>query len=195
MCGIAEATLAMSIISSVAGVAESQIQARETSNAQQRMDTAAYQNYLVNHRQLEKRADQIRQTSAQKSMAQAQELAEVKGRSRVYFGESGLGGYALTGNTVDSYFNDIVLQASTGRARLQQETTDNLDNVLLSQEAAYSQYRVRYAQHVLPPMDTWSDALFGIAEAGVGYMNNDQRNFLKNDKASGKSFMNSFGVS
>ena len=44
MCGIAEATLAMSIISSVAGVAESQIQARETSNAQQRMDTAAYQN-------------------------------------------------------------------------------------------------------------------------------------------------------
>ncbi len=195
MCGIAEATLAMSVVSEVAGAAQSQQQARDTANAQRKMDQAAYKNYLINHDQLNKRADQVRQTSAQKSMAQAVEEKRVVGRARVHYGEQGMGGFALTGNTVDSYFNNIALQTAIGGQRLRQETDDNLDNIFLHQEAAYANYQARNASFTPTPYTSWGDALLEIGEAGVGYMGNDQRQYFKNKKTapSGNSSLLRFG--
>ena len=145
MCGYAEASLAVAVISATMGYMESQNQAAMQRNRQAQMDRAAYANYQLNVRSLNEQREQVKEQGAQRQMAQTIEAKQAEGKSRVHFGEVGLGQMALQGNSVDSHFNDILFQTATGRARISGDVENAQSMIGLQQQAAYGSYLAQNA--------------------------------------------------
>ena len=189
MCGYAEASLAVAVISATMGYMESQNQAAMQRNRQAQMDRAAYANYQLNVRSLNEQREQVKEQGAQRQMAQTIEAKQAEGKSRVHFGEVGLGQMALQGNSVDSHFNDILFQTATGRARISGDVENAQSMIGLQQQAAYGSYLAQNASFAPIFNPSPLKPIMAIASAGDSYMGNKNRRYFKDASGSGGSGM------
>lgn len=185
MCGIAEATLAITAISAMASYAGAQQQANAEADRQAAMDRAAYNRYAINVQQINQQKKELKEESAQKQMSQAVEQRLAEGKSRVHFGEAGLGNFALAGNSVDTHFDDILFQAATGRARLRGDLSNRYSMLNLQSQAAYSAYQAQNASFAPIFNPSPLKPIMAIASAGVDYMGDSSRSFFKDKGPTG----------
>lgn len=181
MCGIAEATLAISAMSAATSYMGQQQQAQAQIDQQRRMDAAAYNKYQINMRALKNRSSELKEEAAQKQMTQYVEQRRVEGKIRVNQGERGLGQFALMGVSPQESFNNLLFQAATGRARLQGELDNRMDSIGLEQEAAYANYKASNASFSSVMLPGLADPLLEIASAGAKYGQNPNRKYFKNN--------------
>ena len=180
MCGVAEATLAISAISAAASYVGAQNNADAQADRQAAMARAAYTRYAINVQQINQQKKELGQEAAQKQMSQAVEARIAEGRSRVYFGEQGLGQMALTGNSVDTHFEDILFQQATGRARLQGDLKNRQTMLGLQADAAYASYLSTNSSYSPIFNPSPLEPIMQIASAGADYMGDGSRKYFKN---------------
>tara|TARA_Y100000593_G_scaffold42336_2_gene81150 strand:+ start:5959 stop:6534 length:576 start_codon:yes stop_codon:yes gene_type:complete len=180
MCGIAEATLAISAVSAIAGYAGAQEQVNAQAEQQAAVDRAAYANYANNISSINQQNKELREASATQQMSQAVEQRIAEGRSRVHFGETGLGQMALTGNSVDAHFNDILFQSATGRATMQQDLKNRQGQLNLQANAAYNSYLAQNASFTPLFNPSPLEPIMKIASAGVDFAEDPTRTLFRN---------------
>tara|TARA_Y100000593_G_scaffold92774_1_gene185463 strand:- start:1142 stop:1714 length:573 start_codon:yes stop_codon:yes gene_type:complete len=186
MCGIAEAGLALSALSAVTGYMGQQQQAQADMDRQRRMDQAAYDKYRMNIKALRNRSGELKEEAGQKMFTQSIEQKRIEGKMRVHQGERGLGQFALMGISPQQSFNDLLFQAATGRARLQGEFDNRMEQVTLEKEAAYLNYKASNASFSNVMIPGFADPLLEIGQAGVKYMGNSNRKYFKDAKGTGE---------
>lgn len=179
MCGIAEATMAISMISAAASYVESQNQAAAEQQRQRRMDQIAYENYQLNLKSINDKKQETREQAAQLGFDESVEGARAVGTSKVHFGEVGLGQFGMTGNSPDALFGDIGRQITTSRARRRGDLGNAYRTLNRQADAAYNGYLAKnasfepiFSQSLLTPVAK-------IAGAGADYMGNKNRKFFK----------------
>ena len=179
MCGIAEATLAITAISAIVSYADSQQQAKAEQNRQRRIDQAAYDNYQLNLASIDDKREEYSEQAADLSVEQAVEKKHAEGKTRVHFGEMGLGQFSLTGNSTEAVFGDILLQAATGTASRRKDLSNIYRSLDKQAEASYLGYAAQNASFAPIFSQSIFTPIAKIAGAGTDYMGDSSRKHFK----------------
>ncbi len=178
MCGVAEAGLALAVVSAVTGFVGS----RNAANAQiaqnQKTDAVLYEGYKGQLRSIDRKRTQERRKIGAKAFELQVETAQTQGRTRAELDQMGFGQFGLDGRSPDAIMNDIQFRKGIAGARLQQYETDMIAETTQDKEFAYLNYAAGNAS--LTPVSSPSLIELGIdiAEAGFNYSENpNRRNF------------------
>jgi len=179
MCGIAEATLAIAIISAGASYMQAEQAADAEIEAQRRQDQVAYDNYQFNLSRTKKQREQILQEGGQQNMKAAIDRAKVEGQTKVAAGESGLGQFGLAGGAVDDVFGDIAFQTGVGKARVAGAVANRIEDSYATDEASYLNYKAKNSSFSPVMGGSIGNLLIDVASAGADYGTNPNRRYFK----------------
>lgn len=187
MCGIAEASLVMGIVSAGASYVDSQQQAKAEANRQRRMDQIAYENYQMNLASINDQKDETKQQAAQMNMDEAIEGAQAVGKSKVHFGEVGLGQFGMVGSSPDDLFGDIMLQSATARTRRTGDVANIYRTLDRQADASYLNYKAKNASFAPIFSQGFLTPIAKVVGAGTDYMQDGTRKYLKDPSGKFKS--------
>ncbi len=175
MCGIAEATLAIAVVSAVTGYMASDNMAKAQQRTNQRIDDSAYAGYKSQLKAIDRKQATERRKIGAKSFEQAIEKKQVQGRTQTELDQMGYGPFALSGRSPETIMNDIAFQGGVGRARLQQYETDMTAEMSSNREMAYLNYLSRNAQITPVARPSLIELGVDLASAGMGYYGDPTR--------------------
>tara|TARA_R100000406_G_scaffold56203_2_gene38555 strand:+ start:5766 stop:6377 length:612 start_codon:yes stop_codon:yes gene_type:complete len=175
MCGVAEATLALGVVSAVTGFVAANDMAKAQQRTNQRIDDSAYAAYKSQLKAIDRKQAQERRKIGAKQFEVAVEKKQTQGRTQAELDQMGLDQFGLTGASPDTFFKDIRFQSSVAGARLEQYQTDMVQEMSSNREMAYLNYLSRNAQ--IAPVAGPSILELGtdIASAGLGYYQDPTR--------------------
>ena len=175
MCGVAEASLALTAISAVAGFIGASNAAKAQTAQNRRIDDAHYAGYKAQLGSIDRKQAQERRKIGAKQFEQTIEVKQTQGRTQSELDQMGYGNFALSGRSPDAIMHDIRCQRGVGQARLKQYETDMFAEMGANREMAYLNYRAQNAQLPLVDQPSIIDLGAGLGDAGIGYFNNPNR--------------------
>ena len=186
MCGVAEATLALAVVSAVTGYVASDNMAKAQQRTNQRIDDSAYAGYKTQLKAIDRKQGTERRKIGAKSFEQAVEKKQVQGQTQAELDQMGYGQFGMSGRSPETIMHDIAFQGGVGQARLQQYETDMVSEMSSNRETAYLNYLSRNAQITPVANNSLIELGTSLAGAGINYYGDDTRmRSVNNDFATG----------